>query len=71
MPEASWFKGKQLNITENCINKHSATRGDKIAIIFEPNHPTEKVQQITYKPLHERVNRFANVLKSQGVKKGD
>ena len=70
-PEVKWFEGAQLNITENCIDRHLATRGDKTAILFEPNDPKDPAEHITYSQLHERVNRFANVLKSQGIKKGD
>ncbi len=70
-PEVKWFEGAQLNITENCIDRHLRTRGDKTAILFEPNDPTEKAEHITYQQLYERVNRFANVLKEQGAKKGD
>jgi acetyl-CoA synthetase len=70
-PEVKWFKGAQLNITENCIDRHLHTRGDKTAILFEPNNPDEPAQHITYKALSKRVNKFANVLKSKGVKKGD
>lgn len=70
-PEVKWFEGAELNITENCIDRHLATRGHKTAILFEPNNPEEKAQHITYKQLHERVNKFANVLKNQGIKKGD
>ncbi|MCL4125694.1 UNVERIFIED_CONTAM: hypothetical protein GTU68_028892, partial [Idotea baltica] len=70
-PEVSWFQGAKLNITENCIDRHLATRGDKTAILFEPNDPNEAPEHITYKQLHQRVNQFANVLKAQGVKKGD
>jgi len=70
-PEVRWFEGAQLNITENCIDRHLATRGDKTAILFEPNDPEEGTQHITYKQLHERVSTMANVLKSQGVAKGD
>ena len=70
-PEIKWFEGAKLNITENCIDRHLATRGDKTAILFEPNDPNEAAQHITYKQLHERVNQFANVLKDQGIKKGD
>jgi len=70
-PEVKWFEGAQLNITENCIDRHLATRGDKTAILFEPNDPNEAAQHITYKQLHTRVNQFANVLKSQGIQKGD
>ncbi|MBR9914465.1 MAG: acetate--CoA ligase [Algicola sp.] len=70
-PEVKWFEGAKLNITENCIDRHLYTRGDKTAIIFEPNNPDEEAQHISYKNLHERVCRFANVLKNQGIKKGD
>ncbi|MDG1729729.1 MAG: acetate--CoA ligase [Algibacter sp.] len=70
-PEIKWFEGAKLNITENCIDRHLYTRGDKTAIIFEPNSPEEKAQHITYRELHEKVCRFANVLKDNGVGKGD
>ncbi len=70
-PEVKWFEGAQLNITENCIDRHLRTRGDKTAILFEPNDPTEEAEHITYQQLYERVNRFANVLKEHGIKKGD
>ena len=70
-PEVKWFEGAKLNITENCIDRHLYTRGDKTAIIFEPNSPDEKALHITYRELHERVCRFANVLKENGIKKGD
>ena len=70
-PEISWFKGAQLNITENCIDRHLRIRGDKTAILFEPNDPNEEAEHITYRELHERVCKYANVLKEQGIKKGD
>lgn len=70
-PEVKWFEGAQLNITENCIDRHLYTRGDKTAIIFEPNGPDEEAQHISYRQLHEKVCRFANVLKEQGIQKGD
>jgi len=70
-PEVKWFEGAQLNITENCIDRHLATRGHKTAILFEPNNPEEDAEHITYSQLHKRVNQFANVLKDQGIKKGD
>lgn len=70
-PEVRWFDGAQLNITENCLDRHLPTRGDKTAIIFEPNDPEEEAQHITYRELHERVCRMANVLKEQGIGKGD
>ncbi|MDP5077589.1 MAG: AMP-binding protein, partial [Nonlabens sp.] len=70
-PEVKWYDGAMLNITENCIDRHLATRAHKTAILFEPNDPSEAAQHITYKELHERVNRFANVLKERGIVKGD
>jgi acetyl-CoA synthetase len=70
-PEVKWFEGAQLNITENCIDRHLHTRGHKTAILFEPNDPTEPAEHITYKQLHERVCKFANVLHDKGIKKGD
>ncbi|NNK40769.1 MAG: acetate--CoA ligase [Winogradskyella sp.] len=70
-PEVKWFDGAQLNITENCIDRHLRNRGDKTAIIFEPNDPSEPAEHITYKQLHERVCKFANVLHDKGIKKGD
>jgi len=70
-PEIKWFEGAKLNITDNCIDRHLATRGDKTAIIFEPNDPSEAAQHITYSELHKRVSKFANVLKDKGIQKGD
>ena len=70
-PEVKWFEGAKLNITENCIDRHLYTNGDKPAIIFEPNDPSEEAEHISYKELHTRVNQMANVLKSKGIKKGD
>ena len=70
-PEVKWFEGAQLNITENCLDRHLATRGNKTAILFEPNHPEHPTQQITYNELFESVNQCANVLKDLGIKKGD
>ncbi|QXP55148.1 acetate--CoA ligase [Cellulophaga sp. HaHa_2_95] len=70
-PEVTWFEGAQLNITENCIDRHLATRGEKTAIIFEPNNPEEEAQHISYYQLHDKVCRMANVLKEKGIKKGD
>lgn len=70
-PEVKWFEGAQLNITENCIDRHLPTRGDKTAILFEPNDPKEEAEHITYRQLHERVCKMANVLLEKGIKKGD
>lgn len=70
-PEIKWFQGAQLNITENCIDRHLRTKGDKTAILFEPNDPKENAVHITYNKLYERVNQMANVLKAKGIQKGD
>ncbi len=70
-PEVKWFLGGKLNITENCLDRHLATRGEKTAILWEPNDPNEAAQRLSYRELHDRVCRYANVLKRNGVKKGD
>lgn len=70
-PEIRWFDGAELNITENCIDRHLSTKSEQTAILFEPNNPAEPAQHITYAQLSEEVNKMANVLKSQGVNKGD
>ncbi|NER11816.1 acetate--CoA ligase [Leptobacterium flavescens] len=69
--QVKWFLNAKLNITENCIDRHLAERGEKTAILWEPNDPNEAAKQITYKELYHQVNRFANVLKSKGIGKGD
>lgn len=70
-PKVEWFKGAKLNITENCIDRHLKTMGDKPAIIWEPNNPEERTRVVTYNRLHKRVCQFAQVLTNLGVKKGD
>ena len=70
-PKIEWFKGGKLNITENCIDRHLPHMADKPAIIWEPNDPSERVRVVTYARLHKRVCQFAQVLKNNGVKKGD
>ena len=70
-PEVKWYEGAKLNITENCIDRHLRTRGEKTAILFEPNDPAEESQHISYNDLYQRVNKMANVLKDKGIKKGD
>lgn len=70
-PDIRWFEGAQLNITENCIDRHLDSRGNQTALIWEPNDPREKFKKFTYLQLHEQVCRFANVLKQHGIKKGD
>ncbi len=69
--DIKWFLGGKVNIVKNCIDRHLSKRGDKTAIIFEPNHPDEPEQHITYNDLYTRVAKMANVLRTQGVKKGD
>jgi acetyl-CoA synthetase len=71
IPKVSWFEGAQLNITENCIDRHLEHSGHKTALLFEPNDPNEPSVSISYHELHKRVNKFANVLKSKGIQKGD
>lgn len=70
-PKIEWFAGGKLNITENCLDRHLATLSDKPAIIWESNNPEEKTRIVTYERLHKRVCQFAQVLKNNGVKKGD
>ncbi len=70
-PRINWFIGGKLNITENCIDRHLKTLGDKPAIIWEPNHPDERVRVVTYNRLYKRVCQVAQMLKNNGVKKGD
>jgi len=66
----SWFSGGKLNVSVNCLDRHLATRADQVAIIWEGDNPNND-KKITYRQLHQDVCKFANVLKSQGVKKGD
>ncbi len=70
-PEIKWFQGGKINITENCLDRHLEERASKTAIIWEPNDPDEESRHITYRQLYVKVNRFANVLKNNGIKKGD
>ena len=65
-----WYADGVLNVTENCLDRHLETRGDKAAIIWEGDSPSDSVT-LTYKELHLYVCRFANVMKARGVKKGD
>ena len=69
--DVKWFQGGKLNITENCLDRHLEKNGNKTAIIWEPNNPDEESRYITYRQLYVKVSRFANVLKNNGVKKGD
>ena len=70
-PKMKWFEGGKLNITENCLDRHIETLGNKPAIIWEPNDPEEHHRILTYKELLFKVKQFSNVLKNNGVKKGD
>ncbi|HTF21149.1 MAG TPA: acetate--CoA ligase [Chryseolinea sp.] len=70
-PEVKWFIGGKLNITENCLDRHLADRGDQNAIIWEPGDPKDAPRHITYRQLHEQVCKVANTLKKLGVRKGD
>ena len=70
-PKVNWFINGKLNITENCLDRHLKNRGNKLALIWEPNDPKERFVRYTYKELHEKVCQFANVLKNNGAKKGD
>ncbi|MBB4100342.1 acetate--CoA ligase [Sphingomonas kyeonggiensis] len=67
----NWFADGKLNVAANCIDRHLAKRGDSVAIIWEPDAPEEEPKRFTYRQLHAEVCRFANVLKAQGVRKGD
>jgi acetyl-CoA synthetase len=70
-PNIKWFQGGKLNITENCIDRHLKTMGEKPAFIWEPNNPEDRVRVVTYNRLHKRVCQVAQMLKNNGVKKGD
>ncbi len=70
-PKIEWFVNGKMNITENCLDRHLATRGEQVAFHWEANDPNEASRKITYRELHADVCRFGNVLKSKGVKKGD
>ena len=70
-PKIEWFKGAQLNITENCLDRHLNKFGDHAAIIWEPNNPNEQNRVLTYNDLYKQVCQFSHVLKNNGVKKGD
>ncbi|HZX75138.1 MAG TPA: AMP-binding protein, partial [Cyclobacteriaceae bacterium] len=69
--QVKWFVGGKLNITENCIDRHLSARSNQTAIIWEPSNPEGEAKHITYKELHEQVCRVGNMLKANGIKKGD
>lgn len=70
-PNIKWFINGKLNITENCLDRHLESRGDQVALIWEPNDPNEPHRSFTYRELHFKVMQFAHVLKNNGVKKAD
>ncbi|NVJ87120.1 MAG: acetate--CoA ligase [Algoriphagus sp.] len=70
-PDVKWFANGKLNITENIFERQLFTHADQPAIIWEPNEPDEATRTLTYRELYEEVCRFANVLKSRGIQKGD
>ena len=70
-PNVKWFQGGKLNITENCLDRHLEKNANTPALIWESNDPEEHHRVLTYKELHFKVMQFANVLKNNGVKKGD
>ena len=70
-PEIRWFDGARVNITENCLDRHLYKLGDQPALIWEPNDPHEAHRVLTYRQLLEKVEQFSNVLKNNGVRKGD
>ena len=70
-PRVAWFSGAQLNITENCIDRHLADKADQPAIIWEPNDPQQPSRTLTYRQLAEQVSLLAQVLLNRGVCKGD
>src|SRR3989344_5483321 len=71
LPNYKWFVNGKLNLSYNCIDRHLTTKSDKNAIIFVPEDFEEQEVKITYKELYEKVNKLANFLKRQGIKKGD
>lgn len=70
-PKIEWFKGGKLNITENCLDRQLEKNGNVPALIWEPNDPSEHHRVLTYRDLYTKVCQFANVLKNNGVRKGD
>ena len=66
-----WFEDGTLNLAANCLDRHLAERGDTVAILWEPDHPDTPARQLTYRELYEATCKFANLLKKQGVKRGD
>ncbi len=71
IPSVKWFEGGKLNITENCLDRHLATKENQTAIKWIANNPNEQSRCLSYKELHTEVCKFSNVLKNNGAKKGD
>lgn len=69
--ESKWFVGSVVNITENCLDRHLPSRGNKLAIIWEPDDPKERFWRLTYRELYQQVCKMANILKKNGIQKGD
>jgi len=70
-PDVKWFEGAKTNITYNALDRHLETKGDQVAILWEPNNPDDEAVRLTYRQLYEQVCRTANALKSLGIQKGD
>lgn len=70
-PSIKWFEGGKINMSENCLDRHVKTQPDKTAILWEPNDPNDDHVAWSYRELHEKVCKFANVLKANGIAKGD
>ncbi len=70
-PCIRWFEGAQLNITENCLDRHLDSIGDQAALVWEPNDPSEPFQSLSYRELHQEVETAAAMLRMHGIKKGD
>lgn len=70
-PDVKWFIGGKLNITENCLDRHLKSKGNQVALLWEPNDPSQRFKQYTYRELYEEVCQCANALKANGIKKGD
>ena len=71
LAEFNWFQEGKTNISYNCLDRHLAEKGAETALIFEPNDPKEKAEHLSYAELHARVSKMANVLKANGIEKGD
>ena len=70
-PRIRWFEGAQLNITENCLDRHLDSIGNQAALVWEPNNPSEPFRSLSYRELHQEVETAAAMLRMHGIKKGD